>query len=118
MEPLVLGVIIVIAIVTLRVVASRRVAAGDARFVWVVFVPGLVLGTWLVWSAITQVRSAPLVEVPLTIGVNRARTPDEIADAITRPMTEHLVVWVSLLLMGGLVAVGALIVWGVSKAAS
>ena len=50
-------------------------------------------------------------------GVNQARTPDEIAAAVTDPFVEHVTLLIVLVLIGGLIAVAGLIAWGVSRAA-
>ena len=135
MELVVLAAIAVPLFVWLRIVAARRVAAGDGRFVWVVFGPTLVIGVALVWVALTEVTTLLPVTVVLAIGalayllsavratsramtgVKQARTPDEIAAAVTDPFVEHMTILIVLGLIGGLIAVAALIAWGVTRAA-
>ena len=134
-EVVVVGAVAVAAFVWLRIVAARRVAAGDGRFVWVVFAPSLVAGMGLVAAAAADFGASPIVGVAFAIGaviflfsavrftmraasgVDRARSADEIAAAVTDPFIEHTVLLISLILVGGLLSVAALIVWGISRAA-
>ena len=135
MEVRVVGAVAVAAYVCLRIVAARRVTAGDGRFVWVVFAPTLVGCVAILWASATAQITMPLVGVPLAAGaviyllsavrfltrsmtrVDHARTPDEIASAVTEPFVEHMTLLIALMLIGGLVAVAGLIAWGVSRAA-
>ena len=135
MEVVVVGAVAVVAFVCLRIVAARRVAAGDGRFVWVVFAPTLVGCVAILWAAASDLTTMPLVGVPLAAGaviylsssvrfltrtmtgVDHARTPDEIAAAVTDPFVEHVTLLIVLGLIGGLIAVAALIAWGVSRTA-
>ena len=104
----VVGAVAVAAYVCLRIVAARRVTAGDGRFVWVVFAPTLVGCVAILWASATALITMPLVGVPLAAGaviyllsavrfltrsmtrVDHARTPDEIASAVTEPFVEHM----------------------------
>ena len=137
MDPTFLVVIVAVAIALVfgRHLAARRVAAGDGRLAIVIFAPALLSGVFIVWGSIRIITNEPVLGLAMTgaatvylagtiwaiirstRGVNRAQTPDEITDAITEPTTELMVVWMSLILIGGLIAVIALIAWGVSRAA-
>jgi hypothetical protein len=137
MDPTFIVVIVGIATTLMigRHLAARRVAAGDGRFAMVIFAPALLSGAFIVWGSIRIITNEPVLGLAMTgaatvylagtiwaiirstRGVNRARTRDEITDAITEPTTELMILWMSLILIGGLIAVVALIAWGVSRAA-
>jgi hypothetical protein len=135
MEVVVVGAVAAAVFFGLRIVAARRVAAGDGRFVWVVFGPTLVGCAAILWGAASALTTMPLMGMPLAVGaviylssnvrflrrtmtgVNQARTPDEIAAAVTDPFVEHVTLLIVLVLIGGLIAVAGLIAWGVSRAA-
>jgi hypothetical protein len=134
-DVVVLGAVAVAAFVGLRIVASRRVAAGDGRFMWVYFAPTLVGAVAVLWAAASELTTMPVVGVPLAAGaavyllsivrfmtqakrgIDQARTPDALAAAVTEPLIEHVTLVIVLVLIGGLIAVAALIAWGISRAA-
>jgi hypothetical protein len=137
MDPIIFVVIVLVAaaITFGRLIAARRVTAGDGRFAVVIFLPALLSSAIFVFVAIRIAPDLPVVAFPMaaagivylwstvraiirsTTAVNRARSSDEIATAITEPTTDLMIMWMSLILIGGLVAVAALLVWGISRAA-
>ena len=134
MEVVVVGAIAVAAFVCLRIVAARRIASGDGRFVWVVFAPTLVGSMVILWAGASELTTMPVVGAPLALGavvyllgslrflaraktgVDHARTPDEVASAVTDPFVEWMTLLIVLVLIGGLIAVMGLIAWGVGRA--
>lgn len=112
----------------------RRVAAGHGRFVWLMSAHLLIGAGIILWGGIRLLADEPLAGVILlvvggiyaalllrfltrfsrsvtSIGANGDRA------AAMEPVVDLTVTMVGLVLVGGLVAVAGLIVWGVSQAA-
>jgi hypothetical protein len=133
--PVAVGIAVVALLVLLRHFAARRVAARQGRFVWLMFVPTLLGSVVILWASIGIFASAPVVGALMAIGgliyltalgrflarvsrsVTSAGPQDDIGMAITDPLVDYMSTMVGLLLIGGLVAVIGLIIWGVSQAA-
>jgi hypothetical protein len=136
MEPqIVVGIVVVALLVVIRHFAMRRVAARDGRFVWAMFLPTLIVGVVILYVAIQVLANEPLLGAAMAIGgavylftlvrfINRlsrsvtaTTTQDELATAITEPMVDYVSTIVALGLIGGIIAVVVLVVWGVTQAA-
>ena len=135
MEPVAVGIAVVVLLVLLRLVAARRVAARQGKFVWLMFLPSLIGGGVILWVGIGMLASAPFVGVAtLVVGglcfffllrflgrtsrsVSAAGPTDDIGAAMDEPLVDYATSVMGLLLIVGLVAVVALIAWGVSQAA-
>jgi hypothetical protein len=128
----VFGVLLVAAMVA-RLTAARWVRAGRGSAVWLVFAPGLVTDAAVVVLGLSIAADQPLVGIPIAlIGavvlavivnavVETARrvsaTPEngDLSLALTDPLASVGVFMGGLFAVGGLVAVVALIVWGLSQ---
>jgi hypothetical protein len=112
----------------------RRVAAGQGRFVWLMSAHLLVGAGMILWGGVHILADEPLVGVALLVGggiyvvilfrfltrLSRSITSVGAGGDLTaamEPAVDFTVTMVGLMLIGGLVAVIALIVWGVSQAA-
>jgi hypothetical protein len=131
----VLGIAVVAFFVLLRHFAARRVMARQGRFVWLMFVPTLLGSVVILWGSIQIFASVPLVGALMATGgvinlaslvrlltrmsgsVNSAGPRDDIATAITEPLVDYISTLTGLVLIGGLVAIVGLIIWGVSARA-
>jgi hypothetical protein len=130
----VIGIAVAVALVVVRNFAARRVLARQGQFVWLMFVPTLIGGVVLIWAGIEVTATATLVGVLLAVGamiylavvvrfltrasrsVDAAGPNDDIGTALTEPMVDYMSTLMGLLLIGGLVALVGLIVWGVTQA--
>jgi hypothetical protein len=136
MEPqIVVGIVVVVLLVLVRHFAARRVAARQGRFVWPMFVPTLIVGLVILYVSIQMLATEPLLGAFMAIGgliylavlvrflvrlsrsVTSARSQDDLASAITEPYVDYMSTMVGLGLIGGLIAVVVLIIWGVIQAA-
>lgn len=135
MEPVILGVTVVVVLVALRHFAARRVAAGQGRYAWLMFLPMLMGAVVILWAGLQMFMAEPVAGAALTAAgglylgimlrflarlsrsVTSAGPNDDIATAITEPMVDYLTTVTGLILVGGLVAVVVLIVWGLGQAA-
>ncbi len=135
MEPVALGFVVVALLVAVRHFAARRVVARQGQFVWLMFVPMLIGGVVILWAGIQMLATVPIVGVAMTIAgglylalmlrflarlsrsVSSAGPQDDIGTAMTEPVVDYLSTMMGLILVGGVVAVVALIVWGISQAA-
>ena len=136
MEPqIVVGIVVVVLLVLVRHFAARRVAARQGRFVWPMFVPTLIVGLVILYVSIQMLATEPLLGAFMAIGgliylavlvrflvrlsrsVTSARSQDDLASAITEPYVDYMSTMVGLGLIGGLIAVVVLVVWGVIQAA-
>lgn len=135
MEPVILGAAVVAVLVALRHVAARRVVARQGQFVWLMFGPTLIGGIVILWAGIQLFTTVPIVGAAMTIAggvylavvlrflarlsraVSSAGPQDDIGAAITDPVVDYVSTMMGLIVIGGLVAVVGLIVWGVSQAA-
>lgn len=135
MEPVVLGLVVVALLVAVRHFAARRVLARQGQFVWLMFIPMLVGGVVILWAGIQLLATVPIAGVATTLAgslylalllrvlarlsrsVSSAGPQDDIGTAVTEPLVDYLSTTMGLMLVGGVVAVVALIVWGISQAA-
>ena len=131
--PLVVGVVVLVA--AGRHVARRRVAAGQGAWVWVIFAPMILGGLVSLWAAGTMLAAAPVIGIATAVvvclylasvvlmlgrasrGISAATSPEELESALTVPMTDHAVRLMGAMLLGGLIAVVALIIYGVTRTA-
>jgi hypothetical protein len=128
-------VLVIVAVGGFRLLAARRVGAGDGRFAWIYFLPTLVIaGAWVVQGRGVVTRDPGLglvVLVPSVLfAVFIARAASRMArltptartdgslDAIDAATTNDIVVVLGVVLIGGVLAAGALIVFGVLQLAS
>jgi hypothetical protein len=130
------GVVLVIsALAGFRLLAARRIGAGQGRFAWIYFLPTLAIaGVWLLQS-LGQVTRNPvlgLVElIPSVIfAVFIARAASRVAritpnsradgslDAIVSATTGDIVAVLGVVLIGGVLAAAGLIVFGILQLAS
>ena len=133
--PIAVVVLVIAAVAGLRLLAARRVGAGDGRFAWIYFLPTLVIaGAWVVQGLGVVTRDPGLGLVLLVpsvlFAVFIARAASRLArltpaartdgslDAIDAATTNDIVVVLSVVLIGGVLAAGALIVFGVLQLAS
>lgn len=135
MEPVIPGVAVVALLVALRHFAARRVIARQGQFVWLMFVPTLFGSVVILWAGIQMLTTVPIVGAAMTIAggiylaavlrflvrlsrsVSSAGPQDDIVTAITEPVVDYFSTLSGLILVGGLVAVVGLIVWGISQVA-
>jgi len=122
---------LIAVVVVIRLVAARRVAAGDGRFVWLVFLPLLlanaaviVLGVKVASSSL--VLGALMIVVGVVLGAASLRMSSRMSEsvsqmpprgdltaAVTGPLADFALPWGLLLAGGALLAVLGIIVWGV-----
>ena len=125
------GAVVLLVLVTY---GSRRVSAGEGRFVWLRSAHLLVGAGMILWGGVYILAHEPLVGVALLVvggiyavmlfrfltrlsrSVTSAGAGGDRAAAMA-PAVDFTVTMVGLMLIGGLVAVVGLIVWGVSQAA-
>jgi hypothetical protein len=136
MEPLVVaGIAAVVGLVLLRHFAARRVAARQGRFVWLVFAPSLFYGIVVLWVSIQVFTKAPLVGLLIAVigviylaalirflarlsrSVTSTGPQEDLTPAIIEPLADYTLVWVGLLLVGSLVALVGVLIWGVTQSA-
>lgn len=124
-----------VALVVMRRYAARRVAARQGRWVWIVFAPTLVTGLFGLWAAASLFTHAPLLGALVAVfavvslgalllfvnrvsrGVTATRPDEDLTQAVTDPMVDYFSTVTGLMLIGGLIAVVGLIIWGVMQAA-
>ncbi len=112
-------------------VAAHRVRAGHRRFAWLLFVPMLVIGGMIVWAAVFTIREAPLVGVPFAVGAllylfvlvrsmvrfqraaQTVATQDDLLNSAFEALAEVIAARAVLVLVGSLMAVVAILVWGI-----
>jgi hypothetical protein len=56
----ILGVVALVGLVGVRVVAARRVARGDRRFVWLLFAPTLFFAFAMIWVSVNLLSVQPV----------------------------------------------------------
>jgi hypothetical protein len=133
-SPLVLGIAVVALLVVVRHFAARRVLARQGQFVWLMFVPTLIGAVVILWAAIQMLASVPIVGMLMVVAgvvylavvlrfltrasgsVSAAGPQDDIGTALTEPLVDYMTAIMSLVLIGGVVALVGLIVWGVTQA--
>ena len=131
----IVAIAVVAFFVLLRHFAARRVLAGHGRFVWLMFLPTLLVSAALLWVPIEMFTTAPLLGalaaiisviyaslllrllIRLNRSVNAAGPQGDIASVIAEPLGEYMVSLFAVVLIGALVAVVTLIVWAVSQRA-
>jgi uncharacterized protein involved in response to NO len=119
----------------LRLYSLRRVAAGQGRFVWLMCAPQLFWAGVILWAGLHFLAAEPVAGVGMLVvggiyavilvrfltrlarSVKPAGADGDRAAAVMEPVVDFTVTMVGLMLIGGLVAVVALIVWGVSQSA-
>ena len=127
---------VAVSIFLVRRFAVHRLAARQGRFAWLIVAPNMLYALPMLWGSMQLLASAPLVGVlmaigaaiyvavlaRLAIGLARSATSTgsnaEITTAMTEPVVDFTVTMVGMMLIGSLVAVVGLIVWGVSQAAT
>lgn len=135
MEPVIVGVAVVALLVALRHLAARRVVARQGQYVWLMFAPTLIGGIVILWAGIQMLTTVPILGAAMTIAgglylallvrllvrlphtVSSAGPLDDIGEAIIEPVVDYISTFTALALVGGLVAVVALIVWGIGQTA-
>ena len=114
-----------------RHLAARRVARGDGRFVWLVFLPSMVGFAALVVIGAQAAGTSPIIGIAgvvvglvfvvamiktfATMSARISALPPrgDITEALTDPLANFALLWGVLLVVLALVAVIVLIVWGV-----
>ena len=117
--------------VAIRLVAARRVAAGDGRFVWLVFLPlvvacaavvvlglmvvsnSLALGAVMIVVGVVLGAASLRMSSTMSASVSKILPGGDITAAVTEPIADVALLWGLLLAGGALLAVIGLIVWGV-----
>jgi hypothetical protein len=135
-EIAVVGVGVVAVLVLVRHLAVRRVIARQGRFVWLVFAPTLIasvavvlIGIWTVGrlpfggAAMILVGGLYLLIVVrflahLSGSVSSTAPEANLVTAITPALTEYFTTMAAVILIGGLLVVAGLILWGISNAAT
>ncbi len=125
----------IVAYTVATLVATRKVAAGRGRWVWVQRSVQLLIPVVFIWAGVDMLASAPaigLIMAALGVGwlavivrtlrqmsrrVSAATSTDEIGNALTEPLVDQYVIFIGVTLIGGLIVVVALIVYGVMLAA-
>jgi len=133
-SPLALGIAVVALLVVIRHMAARRVLAQQGQFVWLMFVPTLIGAVVVLWAGTQMLAKVPIGGVLMVIAggvylavvlrfltrlsrsVSAAGPQDDLATTVTEPVVDYVSTMAGLLLIGGLVAVVGLIVWGVTQA--
>ena len=117
-----------------RLCGGRRVAVGRGRFVWLMCAPQLFWAGVILWAGLHLLAAEPVAGVVMLVvggiyAVILVRFLTRLARSVTsvgangdraaamEPVVDFTVTMVGLMLIGGLVAVVGLIVWGVSQAA-
>ena len=113
-----------------RHLAARRVARGDGRFVWLVFLPSMVGFAALVVIGAQTTGTSPIAGIAMasiglvfvvamiktfaTMSARISALPPrgDITEALTDPLANFALLWGVLLVVLALVAVIVLIVWG------
>ncbi len=131
--PVAVGIVAVLLLVFVRHFAARRVVARQGRFVWLMFIPTLLGGVVILWASIQALASAPVFGLLMAVAgaiylallvrflmrlsrsVSAAGPEEDLGLAVTEPVVDYMSTMVGLVLIGGLVAVVGLIVWGVSQ---
>ena len=119
--------------VLVAIVGGRRLPARSAAWTWAVSLPIAVLPLVCLWAGVALLGdSVPLAVGFIAVGlvflaiwvvltrrsiakVQAARTDGEVAAALDQPIVEMSLVWAGLILLTGLVAVVAILVWAVAS---
>jgi hypothetical protein len=121
-----------LALILVRQLALRRVAARQGQFIWLALGPTFLIGFAMLWISLTTLPRQPLIGLAIgiigvvyVVGLARAasqmssaitatRPEDDLSGAIVDPLTEFMLANIGVVLVGGLVAVVALIVWAIA----
>lgn len=132
--PVVFGIAVVALLVVIRHFAARRVLARQGQFVWLMFVPTQIGAVVILWAGIQTLATVPIVGALMVIAgavylavvlrfltrasrsISAAGPQDDIGTALIEPVVDYMSTVMSLVLIGGLVALVGLIVWGVTQA--
>ena|ERR1700690_2444784 len=119
------------ALVVLRVLAGRRLLAGDGRWVWVAFAPTLLIFGFMVVTMAQMLPTVPLLATPgvllsaLLLGLwvrafwrtQRSVRPDQGADgnvgAVMDAMSEPMVVGMLVVVIAVVIGAIGLLLWAV-----
>jgi hypothetical protein len=123
----------VISLVAVRHFAARRVKPGNGRYVWPLFAPMFLVFGVFVWETLTSVGLGPLPVSGLLLGlaiivmlvmirhvarmsraVDAASSQAEVEGAIAAELAELIPWWAGLLLVGSIVALVSILVWGLA----
>ncbi len=133
--PVVAGIALVVLLILVRRFAARRVVARQGWFVWLMFLPTLFGAGAIVWAAIRMIASEPIVGALLAIlgviyaavvvrfltllarSVSASGPQDDLGAVTTEPLVDYMTSMVGLVLIGGLIALVGLIIWGIGQAA-
>ena len=135
MDGLVVAVIVAtVGLTVLRVFAARRVAAREGRFVWLMFPATLIGPLAIAWAAVQLFPDAPVMSATLAASavgygalmvrfhVRLSRAVSSAPPGQAMPVTatdvyaDHLTTMLGFILLSGLVAMVALLIWAVSQA--
>ena len=118
-------------LILVRHLAARRVAGGDGRFVWLVFLPSMLGCAALVVIGAQTAGTTPIIGIAgvvvglvfvvamiktfatMSARISALPTGGDITEAVTDPLANFALLWGVLLAVLALVAVIVLIVWGV-----
>ena len=121
-----------LASIVVSEVGRRRLRTGDRRAIWLAYLPRLILLTVPFVAMIPVIRQAPVIGIvslaPFALlfvvwvraiqrtsrSVRQGMTDDELSAAATETMVEPTLVWVGLLLVGGVVALIAILIVGLA----
>jgi hypothetical protein len=127
---------VLVLVVSVRMYAARRVAAGRSGYVWFLFGPGLLSGAAVIWvGACLFARQPQMAAFMVVVGsgllalafrtlrrmsqaVGSAASFDDRVEAVIGPLVDYVLAVVGVILIGGLVALVGLLVWGVMQAAA
>ncbi len=122
---------LIAVVVVIRLVAARRVAAGDGRFVWLLLLPlllanaavivlgvkaasnSLVLGALMIAIGVGLGAAILRLSSRMSASVSQMPPDGDITAAMTGPLANFALLWGLLLAGGALLAVVGLIAWGV-----
>jgi hypothetical protein len=127
---------LVVFVVLLRLYGARHVMARQGQFVWLVFAPTLVIGIVIQWTGVQMMLGPePVVGAVITIAgglnllavlrllrrmsrsVTSAGPEDDLGSVLTEPIVDYVLTTMTLLLIGAVVALIGLVVFGISQAA-
>jgi hypothetical protein len=135
-EPAVVGVGVVALLVVVRRLAVRRVVARQGKFVWLVFAPSVIASLAVVLIGIWNLGRIPFGGAAMILAgglyllivvrflarlsgsVSSTAPEADLVTAITPALTEYFATMAAVMLIGGLLIVAGLILWGISQAAT
>ncbi len=122
---------LIAVVVAIRLVAARRVAAGDGRFVWLVVLPlllanaavivlgvkvasnSLVVGALMIATGVALGAASLRMSSRMSASISQTPRGGDVTAAVTEPLANFALLWGLLLAGGALLAVVGLIVWGI-----